>query len=154
MNQEPVQGEELQRQREVMGLSQEDVFRKLRIPIEFIQHIETGQLKQCSASTYTVGFIKSYCYFLGMNPQSYINALVMDRRPPKGILEQTKETLTKESAEQPLWLREAVMWAGVIGIIALGWVTYSVIFQPNTPDHDKQVSADTIDIRTPKFPMR
>ena len=154
MNQEPVQGEELEHRRESMGLSREDVFRKLRISIEFIQHIETGQLKQCPANTYTIGFIKSYCELLDFNPQSYINELVMERQAPKGILNQTKATLTSKPSEQPLWLREAVMRGGVIGIILLGWVTYSVVFQPNLPDNGKQVSADTIDMRVPKFPAR
>ncbi len=154
MKQEPVQGEELQARRTAQGLSREDVFRKLRISLEFIQCIESGRLKECPANTYTVGFIKSYCELLGANPQPYIADLMMDQQAPKSILKQTKQTLTSEASEQPMWLRETVMWAGVIGIIALGWVTYSVVFQPTTAEDEQQVSADSIDMRVPKFPMR
>lgn len=154
MEQEPVQGEELQNQREAMGLSREDVFRKLRISIEFIEFIETGQLKKYPANTYTVGFIKSYCEFLGKNPQLYIIELMMKKPAPKGLIKQTKQTLRAEPTEQPLWLREALMWGGVVGIIVLGWVTYSVVFEPNTPEEVNRVSADTLDLRVPKFPVR
>lgn len=153
MGHESVQGEVLRLARESLGLSREDVFRKLRISLEFIVHIETGQLQQCPANTYTVGFIKSYCDLLEVNPQPYINTLMIEQAP-KGLLKQTTETLRSQPSEQPIWLREAVMWAGVIGIVLLGWVTYSVVFEPNTPDTTQQVSADTIDIRVPKFPMR
>jgi cytoskeleton protein RodZ len=154
MEQEPVQGEELQSKRVALGLSREDVFRKLRISLEFIHNIESGQLKQCPTNTYTVGFIKSYCDLLNTNPQPYIAELMMEHQVPKSILKQTKERLSKESPDQPLWLREAVMWAGVFGIIALGWVTYSLVFQPSTEKDTQQVSADSIDMRVPKFPMR
>ena len=151
MEQGTFQGEELQIQREVMGLSREDVFRKLRISLEFIERIETGQLLKCPANTYTVGFIKSYCDFLEMNPEPYINELTMAQSARKGL---SKQTLTAEPAEQPLWFREAVMWGGVIGIIILGWVTFSVVFHPSTPEHSSRVSADSVDTRIPKFPMR
>ena len=154
MEKEPVLGEELQTKRQALGLSREDVFRKLRVSLEFIENIETGQLKQCPANTYTVGFIRSYCDFLDVNPQIYIAELMLEHQAPKGLLKQTKETLASEPSEQPLWLREVVMWAGVIGIILLGWVTYTVVFEPNAQSEDQQVSADSIDIRAPKFPMR
>jgi len=39
------------------------------------------------------------------------------------------------------------MWAGIVGIILLGWLTYSFVFHPDNTPKDTQVQAGTVDLR-------
>ncbi len=151
MKQESSRGNELRLQREEMGLSREDVFRMLRIPLDVIDKIESGELEPRPSMTYSIGFIKSYCDLLGLSPEPYIADIILAHREPKGLLNQAIHAKPKD---QPPWLRETIMWVTVLAIMVLGWITYSVIFQPNAPDEPGGVQADTIDIRVPQFPMR
>ena len=151
MNQESFRGNELKLQREEMGLSREDVFRKLRIPLDVITRMETGQLDSSPSLTYCIGFVKTYCTLLNISPEPYIADLVESQREPKGILNQA---ILGEVKDRPIWMHEALMWATIIAIIVLGWVTYSVVFQPDSADIESQIQADSVDIRVPQFPMR
>ena len=146
-----MRGNALRAQREEMGLSCEDVYRKLRIPFEVIDRIETGRLDLLPSTTYSIGFIKTYCTFLGLSPEPYIAELVMTRQQPKGLLNQA---IHGNAANRPIWMHEAIMWTTIIAIIVLGWATYSVVFQPKSADLPNRVEADTVDIRVPQFPMR
>lgn len=144
-------GNELRLQREEMGLSREDVFRKVRIPLHIIERIETGDSEPLPATIYTIGFIKTYCDLLGRNPEPYISELVTESQEPKGIINQA---IHGDSNDSPIWLREAIMWGTIVALIVIGWVTYSVVFQPNTPEDAAPVQADEIDFRVPHFPIR
>ncbi|HIA48396.1 MAG TPA: helix-turn-helix domain-containing protein [Candidatus Hydrogenedentes bacterium] len=151
MSEESFRGNELRVRREEMGLSREDVFRKLRIPIDVVEQIESGRMKPLPSLTYSIGFIKTYCDLLGINSEPYISELVMSRRERKSLIEQAVHGNAKD---QPVWLRELIMWSAIIAIIVLGWVAYSIMFQPSSSDSTSQVQADTVDIRVPQFPMR
>lgn len=147
-------GTDLRLEREARDLSQEEVFRKLRIPLEFIRQIESGELGDVVANTYTIGFAKTYCSFLGRNPESHIADMRPIRARNKGLIDQANKALHAESSERPVWLTEAMMWATIIGIIALGWATYSLVVQSKPTDAANQVQADSIDSRVSRFPMR
>jgi len=134
-----------------MGLSCEDVFRKLRIPVDVIQQIESGTMKPLPSLTYSIGFIKTYCEFLGINSEPYISELVMSRRERKGLIDQAIHGGVKD---RPVWLRELIMWTTIIAILVLGWIAYGVMFHPTSNDADSRVQAGTLDIRVPQFPMR
>lgn len=134
-----------------MGLSREDVFRKLRVPTDVIEQIESGKMKPLPSLTYSIGFIKTYCNFLEVNPEPYISELVMSRREPRGLIDQA---VHGDAKDQPVWLRELIMWTTIIAIVALGWATYSVVFHPKSSDTPNLVQADTTDVRITRFPMR
>lgn len=154
MRERSCRGTDLQTQRESMGLSQEDVNRKLRIPLDFIQQIEADELPEVSANTYTIGFAKTYCAFLGRSPEAYIAQMRPLKGPPKGLIHQASEAIHAERTERPAWMAEAMMWASIVGIIVLGWAAYALVIQPKTSDVDNNVSADTVETRDFDFPSR
>lgn len=60
-------GERLRVAREEKGLSLEDVARQTRIPVRHLQHIERGEWDSLPATTYSVGFARSYANTVGLD---------------------------------------------------------------------------------------
>ncbi|TMJ16533.1 MAG: DUF4115 domain-containing protein [Alphaproteobacteria bacterium] len=63
----PTIGERLRVAREAKGMSLDDVARQTRIPIRHLQHIEAGEWDSLPASTYSIGFARSYANAIGMD---------------------------------------------------------------------------------------
>ena len=60
-------GERLRTAREARKMSLADVASKTRIPIRHLQHIEDGEWDALPATTYSVGFARSYANAIGLN---------------------------------------------------------------------------------------
>lgn len=60
-------GVRLRAAREAKGLSLDDVARQTRIPTRHLQHIEEGEWDALPATTYSVGFARSYANAIGLN---------------------------------------------------------------------------------------
>lgn len=60
-------GQRLKVAREEKGMSLDDVARQTRIPIRHLQHIEKGEWDALPATTYSVGFARSYANAVGLN---------------------------------------------------------------------------------------
>ncbi len=60
-------GERLRTAREARGLSLEDVVSRTRIPTRHLEAIERGEWDSLPATTYTVGFARSYANVVGLN---------------------------------------------------------------------------------------
>jgi cytoskeletal protein RodZ len=60
-------GERLRAAREARGLTLEDVVSRTRIPTRHLEAIERGEWDSLPASTYTVGFARSYANVVGLN---------------------------------------------------------------------------------------
>ena len=60
-------GERLRKAREDQGLTLEDVANRTRIPIRHLQHIEKGEWDALPATTYSIGFARSYANVVGLN---------------------------------------------------------------------------------------
>jgi len=135
-------GKKLRECRIEKGLSRGDVYRKLRIPIDIITALEEGNVPALPSLPYTTGFIKTYCAYLEISPEPYIDAILAATRPTRRFIR-----LSEAAPKRPAWLQEAAMWAGIVGIILLGWLTYSFVFHPESSPKDTQVQADTMDLR-------
>lgn len=53
--------------REEKGYSLDDVATRTRVPIRHLRHIEDGAWDQLPATTYTIGFVRSYAGTVGLN---------------------------------------------------------------------------------------
>ena len=136
-------GCELRSRREELGLTPDDVYRKLRIPSEYISAIEEGLWDTIPAPTYTVGFIKSYAQFLGLDPNPYVDSYrECTRRATPRIFQLSRE----EDWTPPRWLQETMAWGTICALLMLGWFTYAAVFNP-TPDKQDRVEAGTVDTR-------
>ncbi|MFC7498885.1 helix-turn-helix domain-containing protein [Enterovirga sp. GCM10030262] len=60
-------GERLRKAREDQGLTLEDIANRTRIPIRHLQHIEKGEWDALPATTYSIGFARSYANVVGLN---------------------------------------------------------------------------------------
>jgi hypothetical protein len=62
-------GSELRARREELGFSIYEAFRKTRVPANYIEALEQGDILNLPATCYAAGFLKTYCEFLGLNPE-------------------------------------------------------------------------------------
>jgi len=144
-------GHELRRRREEMGLSVYEVFRNTRVPVEYIEALERGELRALPSVCYCIGFLKSYCTYIGLDAERFVDTFRSCSHPvPQGFLRRSLPTT--RSATMPRWMDDLLTWGAVMAIVLLGWVTYTVLFAPSTDVLDKSVQAGTFDISTPPTP--
>lgn len=60
-------GERLKAAREAKGMSLDDVARHTRIPTRHLEHIERGDWESLPATTYSIGFARSYANTVGLD---------------------------------------------------------------------------------------
>ena len=135
-------GDELRAKREERGLSVDDVYRKLRIPADCVAALESGAAERLPAMCYTTGFLKTYCDYLELDPEPFLEALKESTSPPTGFLGRPKNVPVRESLP---WLNDLATWAAITAIFALGWLTYAVVFQPKAEPGDGKVQAGAIE---------
>ena len=68
-------GERLRSAREAQGMSLDDVATRTRVPIRHLEHIERGEWDLLPATTYCVGFARSYANAVGLNGSEIGNEL-------------------------------------------------------------------------------
>jgi cytoskeletal protein RodZ len=70
-------GELLSRRRESLGLTREQVYAELRIPVRYLEALEEERFDLFPAPHYARGFLRSYATFLGLDPEP-----ILPRCPP------------------------------------------------------------------------
>lgn len=142
-------GHELREHREKLGLSVYEVFRRTRVPAPYIAAMERGDVRGLPAPCYAVGFIRTYCEFLGLNAERYVDSFRACLRPSSG-----NRFLSRPDGSafrMPSWAQDAMTWAVVALVVLLGWITYTVVFHPGAPG-ERRVSASTIEVVAPPPP--
>jgi len=135
-------GEDLRAQRNALGLSRQEAYKKFRVPLTFIDAIEDGRIDDLPAPIFTRGFMKTYCEALGLSPDMVLNAYEdhMHRPPVRGL----SRLRAANRANRPAWWDDAVTWAAIVGIVLFGWVTYSLLVRPGAPETNAHVQAESI----------
>lgn len=142
-------GDRLRVRRIEAGLTCKDVYRKLRIPVDFIQAVEGGTWDALPPPVYAAGFLKTYCDFLGLDPGPYVGAVHANQHAQRHFL---PFGVPKNPRDRPAWLNEAMRWATVMAIAILGWGAYTIVVRPDTVKGPTQVQAETLDLRLPRLP--
>lgn len=62
-------GKYLSQQRELRGMSREDVARATKIPPSLISALEAGQVERLPSRIFVVNYIKSYAQVIGLAPE-------------------------------------------------------------------------------------
>ncbi|MCK8503926.1 MULTISPECIES: helix-turn-helix domain-containing protein [Myxococcus] len=65
-------GKYLSQQRELRGLSREDVARETKIPPTLIAALEAGQVERLPSRIFVVNYIKAYAQVIGLSPEEAI----------------------------------------------------------------------------------
>ncbi len=143
MNESTFPGSELRVRREELGFSVEDVYRKIRVPINVLQSLETGDVQNLPAACYTVGFLKTYCQLMGICPNRFVDTYQACVRPTTRFLR--RAAAPAQPIPRPKWVGELAAWAAVCLVIALGWFAYAVVVRPNADPGDQRALAGTED---------
>lgn len=146
MNPNAFPGNELRERREALGLTVDDVFRKIRIPSHYVTALEDANFRVLPAVSYTVGFLRSYCDFLGLDAPRFMDAFRACVRPASGRFLGIRRD---EAKPLPQWAGEAVAWCAICGVLALCWMAYSMVFQPRSDTTQGRVQAGTIELKLP-----
>jgi len=143
MNESTFPGAELRARREELGFSVDDVYRKIRVPIHVIQSFETGNVHELPAACYTVGFLKTYCHFLQIGPNRFVDTYQECIRPATRFLRRSAPPA--KPMPRPKWVVELTAWAVVCLFIAFGWFAYAIVVRPNANPGDQRALAGTED---------
>lgn len=71
----------LKRTREVREIELEEVSKKTKISVRFLQAIEEGRYHILPGDVFVKGFIRAYAQFLGLNPEEAVEKYVQERLP-------------------------------------------------------------------------
>lgn len=149
MSQFDFPGHELKERREALGLSLLDAHGETHVPRDYLVSLENGKLNELPATTYTVGFLTTYCQVLDLPPEPYVAALRACRASSAPEPRFFSRSGSVSGPGSPRWLSDAIAWGAVCAILLLGWVAYSIVVQPFAETHQDRVDAGTIDIAPP-----
>jgi len=145
MKQASFPGGELRARREELGISVYEAFRRTHVPVNYIEALERADVHALPATCYAIGFLKSYCEFLDLDVERYADSFRACVRP-SAVRFRAREG---NPARMPGWVQDLTTWAAVIAILLLGWITYTVVFQPQAHNPSKRVDASPVEIQQP-----
>ncbi|MBN2308554.1 MAG: helix-turn-helix domain-containing protein [Candidatus Hydrogenedentes bacterium] len=135
-------GQALRERRDEMGVSVSDVYRATHIPDDFVEALERGSLDALPAPTYALGFLKTYCRFLDLEAEPFLDSYRACTRPaPSGRFLRRRRDATSPSLLTALWATDMVAWCTVCAILVLGWFAYTVVVRPNAEPAENRVEA-------------
>lgn len=113
-------GEHLKREREMRGVSLEEISAATRISVRFLEALENEHWAQLPGGIFNRGFIRSVARFLGMDEDGLVAEYAMETHERPEIAVWTKEPTRKKRN-----------WFGIIGtivvlaaIVAGGWLVH------------------------------
>lgn len=137
-------GARLRAQREELGYSLQEAHRYTHVPMDYLAAMESEKHDDLPGITYTVGFVQSYCQLLELDPEPFTEYWRSQHRTVVEAEQSTIKQTLVEPSHQPFWLREALTWGTVCGVLLLAWLTYASLIHPLTPDEDSQVDAGVV----------
>jgi cytoskeletal protein RodZ len=147
-------GHELRARRLELNLSAETVSAECAIPVSMIDALEGGALDRLPAACFAVGFIRSYCRLLGLEPEYYVGALRFAQSGGANAGRSRGSIVGRWLRKLPIpgiprVSSEFQAWVLVIGATALGWAAYTAVVKPATPHDAAKAQAATIELRLP-----
>lgn len=113
-------GEHLKREREMRGVSLEEISAATRISVRFLEALENEQWERLPGGIFNRGFIRSVARFLGMDEENLVAEYAMETHERPEIAVWTKEPVRKRTN----WAAIGSTIAIVILIIAGAWYVH------------------------------
>ncbi len=110
-------GEHLKREREMRGVSLEEISAATRISVRFLEALENEHWAQLPGGIFNRGFIRSVARFLGMDEEGLVAEYALETRERPEIAVWTKEPVRKRRN----WFAIIGTIVVLAGIIAGGW---------------------------------
>ncbi len=137
-------GNYLKREREAREISLQEISQKTKISVEFLKAIENNEFDKLPAEVFTIGFIRNYARYLGLNDDEVVNMYKEFIQEQK--LSEVKKIDTTRRKKFPLLI------IIIIIIIILGFGSILLI-KKNTPsapanNHTKQTAPTPVTYST------
>lgn len=122
-------GGRLQKQRELLGLTFEEIERHTRLRKHYLQALEAGDLKGLPSSVQARGMLSNYAVFLGMDPEPLLllfaeglqNQLAVRRAAEQPSRSQRARSKTGQRGAQ---FRGDLLIGGSIGLLMIAFVVW------------------------------
>ncbi len=125
-------GETLRSQRELLGLSREDVERHTHLRIHYLQALERGDMDALPSTVQGSGMLKNYAEFLGLDPEPLLLRFAEDlqsklferrqTRPARGRA--TRQTRKTNNVPRRIFSRDVIV-SGFIVIFLIGFALWA-----------------------------
>ena len=147
-------GHLLRARREALGHALEDMHAMTHVPQAALEAIEEGRLTELPVKAYTLGFIQTYCRFLGVPEEPFVDQFhsVMSETARNGrsfAWINRPSPLNNLKTRRPLWIDGLVTWTAVCAVILFGWFAYSVVVKPLADSWQGRVEAGSVEIAPP-----
>jgi cytoskeleton protein RodZ len=110
-------GEHLKREREMRGVSLEEISAATRISVKFLEALENEHWAQLPGGIFNRGFIRSVARFLGMDEDGLVAEYALETHERPEIAVWTKEPVRKRRN----WFAIIATIVVIAGIVAGGW---------------------------------
>jgi cytoskeleton protein RodZ len=113
-------GERLKREREMRGVTLEEIAVATRISPRFLEALENEQWDQLPGGIFNRGFIRSIARFLGLDEEALVAdyAFATQGQPEVALHMETFE------AKRPSRLASGVLVLGLAAVVACGWLVF------------------------------
>lgn len=147
-------GTVLRERREAMGFSIEGARGRTHVPAHCLQAFESGTFTQMPEQAYAVGFLRSYCRFLDLEPESFVDQYLVCTQPKQvsgtfnfiKCVDSKSETVARP---YPLWLNDLITWGAVCAVILLVWLSYSMLVRPIANTVKDRIEAGAFEVEAP-----
>ena len=112
-------GEHLKRERELRGVSLEEVAAATRISTRFLEALESGRWNQLPGGAFNRGFIRSASRFLGLDEESMVAEYALETDSP-----QDRASAEPGGAMPRDWRPVAAIAFVLALVIGIGWLVY------------------------------
>ncbi|RKH07342.1 MULTISPECIES: helix-turn-helix domain-containing protein [Corallococcus] len=112
-------GKYLSQQRELRGLSREDVSRETKIPPSLVAALEAGQVERLPERVFVLNYIRAYAQVIGLSPEE---AALRYEEVDRAVPAPSPVQLEKERRK-----RAYVILAAVLAVLLLGALLFLVL---------------------------
>ena len=148
MSEDRFPGEQLRECREARGITLSDLYHRIHIHPRYIEALESGDLTQMPGEAYALGFLRTYCQFLDLDPEPFVLHFQSTRIAPPPRAAFSIPTNAEEETRAP-WYQEAVSWGSICGVLLLAWITYAVLMRPFAERPEDSVDAGVVELAPP-----
>ena len=143
-------GQRLRSQREMLGLSLEDVERQTRLRLHYLHALETGRLEELPSPVQGRGMLKNYAVFIGLDPEAmllrYAEGLqtrLKEKKTPDRQKEQPRRRSTPRhygaSPVRALFSVEFLL-VGILALLLVGFVGWGAVRISALRSHQTQTA--------------
>ena len=147
-------GHLLRARREALGHALDDAHAMTHVPLAALEAVEEGRLTELPVKAYTLGFIQTYCRFLGVPEEPFVDQFhsVMNEAARNGrsfAWINRPSAVDRLTTRRPRWIDGLFTWATVCAVILFGWFAYSVVVKPLADSWQGRVEAGSVEIAPP-----